>query len=345
MALVEEILLEPRWDGEEFSRSRQRVTNRLQRQSADPNAVAGNAFDRLVYGPDHILAENVLGTLESVESITIDDLRAYYEDNLSPSVASIHVAGDITPEAATTPLSGLGERWAPREVEFPRYQAPDDPGRGRIFFVDVPGASQSVIRVGALALAETDADFFPATVMNLRLGGVFVSRLNQVLREQKGYTYGVASWFSGTDRPGPFSVATGVRSNVTLESVELIRNILAGYGGGFTESDLETTRNYLIRSNARAFETLRAKLGMLEKISGLGFPNDYVVQREQIVREMTLERVRELAEEYVDPGQMVFLVVGDARTQLPRLSALGFGRPILIDRNANPIPDANGRTP
>ncbi len=344
MALVEEILLEPRWDEEEFSRARQRVSNRLRRQSADPNAIAANAFNRLIYGPDHILSENVSGTLESVESITIDDLRAYYEDYVSPSVASIHVAGDITREASTGALAGLGERWAHRDVEFPRYQAPDDPGRGRIFFVDVPGASQSVIRVGALALAETDADFFPATVMNLRLGGVFVSRLNQVLREQKGYTYGVSSRFSGSDRPGPFSVATGVRSNVTLESVELIRNILSGYAGGVTESDLEATRSYLIRSNARAFETLRAKLGMLEKISALGFGFDYVVQREQIVREMTLERVRELAGRYVDPQRMVFLVVGDARTQLPRLSALGFGRPILIDRNAQPVRDTNGRT-
>ena len=331
MALVEEILLEPRWDGDEFSRARQRISNRLRRQSADPNAIAANAFNRLIYGKDHILSANVLGTQESVESITIDDIRTYYQDYVSPSVASIHIAGDITQEVAIAALSGLGQRWASRDVEIPRYQVPDDPGRGRIFFVDVAGASQSVIRVGALALAETDPDFFPATVMNLRLGGVFVSRLNQVLREQKGYTYGASSRFSGSDRPGPFSVTTGVRSNVTLESVELIRDILAGYAGGLTESDLEATRNYLIRSNARAFETLRAKIGMLEKISALGFPLDYVVQREQIVREMTLDRVRELAEQYVDPRRMVFLVVGDARTQLPRLAELGFGRPILID--------------
>ena len=343
MALVEEILLEPRWDGDEFSRARQRVGNRLRRQSADPNAIATNAFNRLIYGPDHILSANVLGTLESVESITIDDLRTYYDNHVSPSVASIHIAGAITPEAAIATLSGLGERWASRDVAFPRYRAPDDPGRGRIFFVDVAGASQSVIRVGALALAETDSDFFPATVMNLRLGGAFVSRLNQVLREQKGYTYAVSSRFSGSARPGPFRVATRVRSNVTLESVELIRDILGEYAGGFTEGDLEATRNYLIRSNARAFETLRAKIGMLEKINALGFRVDYVVERARIVREMTLDRVRELAERYVDPRRVVFLVVGDARTQLPRLAALGFGRPILIDRNAHPVRSADGQ--
>ena len=331
MALVEEILLEPRWDEDEFTRIRQRTISRLRQQSVDPNAIAANTFNRLIYGTDHILSNNVLGTTESVESITIEDLRDYYQRYVSPSVASIHVVGDISKDGAMASMAGLGARWEAVEVDFPRYELPDGDGSGRIFFVDVPGASQSVIRVGAMALAETDPDFFPASVMNLRLGGAFVSRLNQVLREQKGYTYGASSRFSGSDLPGPFTVGTGVRSNVTLESVELIRNILAGYADGFTPEDLETTQSYLIRSNARAFETLRSKISMLEKISTLGFPLDYVVERERVVENMTLERVRELARRYVDPARMVFLVVGDARTQLPRLSAAGLGRPILID--------------
>jgi zinc protease len=229
-------------------------------------------------------------------------------------------------------MASLGARWGTVKVTFPRFELPSDgDGAGRIFFVDVPGASQSVIRVGAMGLAESDPDFFPATVMNLRLGGVFVSRLNQVLREQKGYTYGASSRFSGSDVPGPFTVGTGVRSNVTLESVELIRGILGGYADGFTREDLHATQSYLIRSNARAFETLRAKLSMLEKISALGLPLDYVAERERVVDNMTLERVRELARRHVDPAQMVFLVVGDAATQLPRLSAAGLGRPILLD--------------
>ena len=331
MALVEEILLEPRWDDDEFTWIRQRTLNRLRQQSADPNAIAVNTFNRLLYGTDHILSSNVLGTTESVESITIDDLRDYFQRYVSPSVASIHVVGDISKDGAMAPLAGLGARWEVVTVGFPRYELPASDGGGRIFFVDVPGASQSVIRVGAMALAETDPDFFPASVMNVRLGGVFTSRLNQVLREQKGYTYGASSRFSGSDLLGPYTVGTGVRSNVTLEAVALIRDILASYSDGFTPEDLEMTQSYLIRSNARAFETLRSKISMLEKISTLGFPLDYVVERERVVHTMTLERVRELARRYADPARMIFLVVGDARTQLPRLSAAGLGRPILID--------------
>ena len=332
MALVEEILLEPRWDDDAFTRIRQRTLNRLRQQSADPNAIAANTFNRLIYGTDHILSNNVLGTTESVESITIEDLRDYYRRYVSPSVASIHVVGDISKDGAIASMAGLGARWEAIEVAFTRYPLPDgDDGGGRIYFVDVPGASQSVIRVGAIALAETDPDFFPASVMNLRLGGVFVSRLNQVLREQKGYTYGASSRFSGSDLPGPFTVGTGVRSNVTLESVELIRDILAGYADGFTPEDLDMTQSYLIRSNALAFETLGSKIGVLEKISSLGLPLDYVVERERVVDNMTLTRVRELARRHVDPARMVFLVVGDAHTQLPRVSAAGLGRPILVD--------------
>jgi zinc protease len=331
MALVEEILLEPRWDEDEFPRIRKRTISQLRQQSADPTAIATNTFNLLIYGTDHILSHNVLGTIASVESIAIDDLRDYYQRYVSPSVANIHVVGDVSQDEATASLAGLGARWTPVEVDAPRYELPAGDRGGRIYFVDVPGASQSVIRVGAMALAETDPDFFPASVMNVRLGGVFVSRLNQVLREQKGYTYGASSRFSGSDRPGPFSVGTGVRSNVTLESVELIRDILAGYADGFTPEDLAATQSYLIRSNARAFETLRAKIGMLEKISTLRFPLDYVAERERVVGRMTLARVRDLARRHVDPARMIFLVVGDARTQLPRLLAADLGQPILID--------------
>ena len=335
MELVEEMLLEPRWDIEAFSQAKQRTINRLRQQSTDPNAIAANTFNRLVYGPDNVLRENILGTTTSVESVTIEDLRNYYESYITPAVADVHVVGDIDRDGAVAAMTGISRRWQGPDVALARQETSTLTKPG-IVFVDVPGATQSVIRIGAMGLAETDPDFFPATVMNLRLGGAFVSRLNQVLREEKGYTYGIASRFSGTDRPGPFTVGTSVRSNVTSESVGLIRDILAGYAGSFTEADLEATKNYLVRSNARAFETLASKIGVLEKISALGLEFDYVVQREQVVRNMTLEDVRALARTYLNPERMVFLVVGDARTQLPGISALGLGTPVLIDQTAAP---------
>ena len=110
----------------------------------------------------------------------------------------------------------------------------------------------------------------------------------------------------------------------------MIKNILHDYAKNFTEADLETTKSFLIKSNARAFETSGAKLDMLNNISKYGFRPDYVREREQIVKSMTVPRIKELSSKYLDPGKMYWLVVGDAKTQLPRLKELGFGDPIVI---------------
>ena len=200
-----------------------------------------------------------------------------------------------------------------------------------MYFYDVPDAKQSVIRFGYPALAQTDKDFYPAFVMNYILGGgSFASRLTQELREGKGYTYGINSVFAGTHSPGPFTIASGVRTNVTLESAQLIKSILHEYPTTFSTADLETTKGALIKSNARAFETAEAKLAMLDNIGKYGWKYDYVKEREAIVKGMTVEQIKALAEKYLDANKMIWLVVGDAKTQLPRLKELGFGEPIVI---------------
>ncbi len=331
MALVEEILLEPRWDEEEFALARERVQNQLRQQEASPNAVATNVFNRLLYGYT-ALGLNSLGTLESVDSMTIDDLKEYYERALSPSVSAFHVAGSVSQADVITSLAGIADRWTPGDVTFPDVPASSEDAAG-LYFVDIPGSSQSVLRIGYLALAENDPEYYPATVMNFRFGGGgFASDLTQVLREGKGYTYGIGSGFNGSDLPGAFQIGSSVRSNVTYESLELIRDMIASHGPTFDAEDLEATTGFLLKSNARRFETLGAKLGVLADMSAYGFPADYVLQREAIVRDMTEERVRELARQYLDGSRMIWLVVGDAETQLERLRGLDMGEPIRVDR-------------
>lgn len=335
MTLLQEILLEPRFDGEEFERSKQRVANTLRQRAASPNGVAGDVFQSLLYG-EHVLAANRLGSLDTIEQITMEDLRDYHASALRPGVAAFHVSGAVARADAVEPLARLGDEWA---GEAPPMPAPPEwsDERAGLYFVDIPNASQSVLRVGYLALAETDRDFWPASVMNFRLGGGgFASDLTQVLREQRGYTYGIRSGFTGSDMRGPFEISSSVRSNVTYEALDLMKSIVETHGDGFDEDDLEATRSFLLRANARAFETGQAKLGLLGAMSAYGFSADYVLERENTVREMSIERVQELASRYLDPQRMVWLVVGDAETQLPRLRALGLGEPVLLDRNGNP---------
>jgi zinc protease len=119
---------------------------------------------------------------------------------------------------------------------------------------------------------------------------------------------------------------------VTFESLELIKDIVEKHGPEFDAEDLEATRSFLLRSNAGAFETLGDKLGLLSDMSAYGFPADYVIQREEVVRSFTIEEARRLSAKYLDPDAMIWLVVGDARTQLPRLAPLGLGEPVTLDR-------------
>jgi zinc protease len=333
MALVEEILLEPRFDPEEFDLARQRVRNTLRQRASSPVALAGDVFGTLLYG-DHILATNPLGSLESIDAIDLEALRAYYDHALTPALAAFHVVGAVTDEEVAASLSGIASRWEGEAVELPPPPA-WEPARAGLYFVDVPNASQSVLRIGYLALAETDDAYYPASVMNFRLGGGgFASDLTQVLREQRGYTYGISSGFSGTDVPGPFQISSSVRSNVTLEALETIKSIVEAHGPEFDAEDLDATKSFLLRANARAFESPGAKLGLLADMSRYGFPADYVLQREQVVRDMTIEQVRELADRFLPADRMVWLVVGDARTQRARLAELGLGRVVMLDRDA-----------
>jgi len=331
--LVQEILLQPRWDEKEFALVKQSVLSQIRQQDAEPNAIASRNFAKLVYGKDDPRSRNILGTTESVNAITIADLQRYYGTNLSPSVARMHVVGALPKAAVTRSLAGLGRAWKAHPVKLPAATAAPAPAPARVYFVDVPDAKQSVLQVGYRALAATDADYYPATVANYILGGGgFASRLTQQLREGKGYTYGINSGFSGSNSAGPFLIASGVRSNVTLESAQLVKQILQDYPATYSAADLETTKNFLVKSNARAFETAGAKLGMLDNISKYGWRPDYVKEREAVVGSMTLPRVQALSRQYLDPSKMVWLVVGDAKTQLPRMKELGFDEPVVIPR-------------
>ena len=333
--LLEEILLQPRWDEHEFTLAVQKVQSQIQQQSASPTAISQNEFNQLLYGQEDIRSKNILGSPESVNSITLNDLQTYYETHFSPSIARMHVVGAVDQVTVLASLAGIVEGWKQQEVMLPTFPDPNPLKASQVYFYDVPNAKQSVLRIGYPALAATHKEFYPATVANYILGGGgFASQLTQVLREQKGYTYGVGSGFSGSKYAGPFAISSRVRSNVTLEAMQLIKEILTQYGPTYTPQDLATTQGFLIKSNARAFETAGAKLQMLQNISAYDWEYDYVQQRETIVKEMTTERVQALAGQYMNPNTMIWLVVGDAQTQLGRLEELGFGAPILL----NPIP-------
>lgn len=337
MDLVAEILLEPRWDEEEFARIKTKTINDIKRREADPNAVVNNVYNKILYGEDHIFSMPTIGTEDAVSKITIQDLKHFYNKNFSPSISNFHVVGAIDKEATLENLNALEKRWEAKEVTIPEYPIPDSRDKASLYFVDIPNAKQSVINIGYLALPRTSADYYPAEVMNYKLGGSFSGNVNLILREEKGYTYGARSGFSGSKIPGPFTASSSVRTNTTGESVSIFRDEISKYKQGISEEDLEFTKNALIKSNARRFETQFSLLGMLQEMSSYDLDPNYIENEEAIIRNMTLERHKELANRYLDESKMAYLVVGDAATQFPQFKEMGFDEVQLLNKEGEEV--------
>ncbi len=328
--LVKEMLLEPRWDEEEFVLLKDRTINGFTRNKANPGYMASSTLDKLMYGEDHILALSAGGTEETVPGIEIDDLKEYYQNYISPSVASLNIAGDIDKDRVVSAFAGIEAEWQAMDIELPEVLIPANPEKSKIYFVDFPGAKQSVIQIGNIAIPRSDADYYPATVINYKLGGSFNGIVNLILREEKGYTYGARTGFSGNKYSGEFSASSSVRTTATLESVQIFKEEMEKYRDGISEEDLNFTKNALLKSNALAFETLGSLLGMLNNISTYNLPFDYVKQQEMFVRNLSVEQHNELAKRLIDPSKMYYVIAGDAKTQLEGLKKIGFGDPVLV---------------
>ena len=336
LELVEEILFEPRWDSKEFDRVKRETIESIKRRSAVPSTIASKVFNKLNYG-EHILSNSTLGTVKSVQSIELNDLKSFVNANLSVDLATISIVGDISRSEAVNAFKQLVDRWDTKDVNFTDYDLPTTNKNAQVYFVDVPNAKQSEIRIGYVSLPITHPDYYSTTVMNMKLGGNFSGDVNMVLREEKGFTYGARTRFTGSKYPGTFTASSGVRSNTTEESVNIFKDLMLNYRDPIDEEDLEFTKNVLLKSNARRFETLGALRGMINYIAVYGAPFDYIKNEEQIIRDMTVKSHNDLVKRYIRPDEMIYLVVGDKATQLNGLKSLGYGDPILLDENGNPV--------
>lgn len=329
IALMKEILLEPRWDSTEFGIALTRNRNRIIQSEAQPATIASNLLNRLMYGPENILAYSQMGTRESIDRISIEDLKKYYESNFSPSVTKIHVAGNITREQAVRAFEGLGREWKPKQVVFKSYDVPANPEKSELWFHDMPGAFQSVVNFGYLAISRDDPDFPKCRFINYRLGGAFTSIFNQILREEKGFTYGARSGFREMKKVAPFTGSTSVRTDATLETMQIFKNEMEKYRQGISEEDLQFIKNSMIRSDALRFETNNSLTGMLVTMTKYGFPEDYVRKESDVIRGMTVEEHRAIAQKYILPDRMYYVIVGDAATQLKEVEKAGIAKPQL----------------
>ena len=311
VALVTEVLTAPRFEASEFGRVRDAALTTIEARRANPSVVASLAYEASLYGA-HPAARPVVGTPDTVAALSLDDLRARHAA-MTAAGLRVHVAGDVTPEAARTAFAPLAAAiGGDAEPVLP----PADPApRPRVVFIDVPGSKQSVIRAGRLTVPADDPAHERLVFANEKLGGGIGGDLAQTLRIEKGYTYGAYSSVGRGRIARPFTIRTSVRANATEASLDLLAEMLRAYPETFGEPEAALTRNKIIKDAARAQESLTAKLGILDRKATYGLEDDLVEARQRRLLATPPNAMAEAAAAIMNPAEMVWVVVGDGATQ------------------------------
>ena len=334
VALVQEVLTDPRWETSDFDRVKSAALTGIKGREANPNAIAAGAFNQLLYGGEHPYGRPAGGNVQTVSSLNMDDLKTAHSQ-LMNGFAVMHVVGDIDSTRAAKAMQPLADVFSP-DIDQTETQYDSEPmENGKVFFIDVPGSKQSVLRIGKLTAATGDADFNKIRFTNEKLGGGISGDLAQVLRIEKGYTYGAFSNIPNGPVARPFTIGTSVRANATKASLETIRDMVRAYGPEFDEAAMETTKLKLIKENTRAFESLGAKLGTLRNISRYNLSPRYVEDEQAELVEMKVEDFQRIAAEYLQEDEMIYVIVGDKETQFGPVSefaeAAGKGAVVELD--------------
>lgn len=337
MSLVTEMLTQPRWDSEAYDIVKNRRLTSIKQSKTRPQLVSINALRKQLYGKSHPRSFPVGGTIESVNQITMKDLKDHFYKYISPKDAHIHIVGDINKENAKQALNKLESSWNGESVKIPKVSNVEIPSEPRLYFIDIPSAKQSAITIGKPIVKGSDLDHYKIQVVNNRLGAGSSARLFQTLRIEKGYTYGAYSNISENQFQSTFLAYGQVRSNVTLESLEIFRELIRDYSKTFEESDLEKTKNLLIKQNTRRFETLSNLLDMLDSMTRFQLKESYIEEQQETLVKMNLDEIRDLANQYLNENNMIYVIAGDSKTQLSQVKEFGYGEPILLDRDGNKV--------
>ncbi|MDZ4757496.1 MAG: pitrilysin family protein [Bacteroidota bacterium] len=320
-----EKIMEPKFDLADFSRVKNRLMESIANQSTQATTMASQLFAKLVYGPNNINALPADGTVASLKNITIDDVKDFYKKYLNSSNMYITVVGDIEQPNALQALAFV------RMLPSTNYDMPATPKeyqtqKTKLYLIDKPGAAQSEIRVGYLALPyDAYGVYYKCTVMNYVLGGAFNSRINLNLREKNGWTYGARSSFSGGSTAGPFSVSAGVKKNATDSAIlEIIKELEHYKQQGITIEEMNFTKNALMNAEDLKYETNGAKLGYLNTVATYNLTPQFMMQKFQTLQQLSESAITRLAGEYLPVDQMYIVVVGDKKTILPGLEKLGY---------------------
>ena len=321
-----DVVLRPTFPEGELERVRNERLARLAQDLDEPRALATHAFSRVIFGEAHPWGSPLLGTPRTLGRMARADVLRFYQEHYHPGCATLVVAGDVEPDALKALLERTFGTWQRRAWEAPALPQPPPISGPRVYVVDRPGAPQSEIRVGRVAVSRETEDYFPLTVMNTVLGGSFTSRLNSRLREEKGYTYGAGSGFSMRRCPGPFVAQAAVHTPVTDDAVLDFLLEIERMGEDLVGTDeLERAKSYIALRLPQRFETVSDVTARLSEVVLYDLPEDYFAGHVDRVMAVTAEDVRAAARKHLPMERMVVVVAGDRSQVQGPLEALGLG--------------------
>lgn len=334
LSLMADCVVRPRLAEADFDRVRQLRLTRLVQIRDMASAIADRAIMQLVYGA-HPYAHMALGTEEALRQMTIEDVRAFHERIYAPGVATLVASGEISPrefqKMAVEAFDGWEKGSAPVTPD-PALAAPPSAPAHRLALVNKTGAAQSEIRIGEVGLTRSTPDYHPLIVLNMILGGQFVSRINMKLRQEKGLTYGARTAFDFRRGRGPFILQTSVQSDATAEAVQdAIDEIHAiQTGRPPTEEEVDVAKAALTRGFARNFETAEQVARAMAQLLLYGLPDDYFDTFAEKVGEVDVDRTRQVASAHLDPAKLATAIVADAAIVGPQLTRAGLGEPMPL---------------
>ncbi|MGZ4809131.1 MAG: M16 family metallopeptidase [Thermoanaerobaculia bacterium] len=323
IAILADVTLRPMLPAEELERLRNERLTELMQQRDEAGAIAGKRFAKLLYGTG-AYGNSIIGNPESVARITLDDIRAFYGKHFLPNNSAIVVAGDMSNDVLDRIEKTFGQ-WK-RGSEPPRPKiSPLSLESSRVYIIDRPQAVQSEIRIGHLGVARKSDDYFPISVMNALLGGVFNSRINLNLRERHGYTYGARSTFAFRRDAGPFVISAPVRNEVTRESVvEVIEELRRIRSGDIEDQELNDTKSYLMGVFPATVQTASDIASRLVDMELYDLPEDYFDRYRENIDAIGKDDIVRVARRYINPDRTLIVIVGNASQIREPLGTLGY---------------------
>jgi zinc protease len=336
--ILADILVNPTFPENGLERLRGQRLVQLTQARAQPGAIANRVFPRIVYGSDHPYGRVV--TEESLKAVTRADLVAFHKAYYQPGRALITVVGDTTAATVKPVIEKSLAAWT-KGGERPSFTFPpvSAPKATTIFLVDKPGAAQSTFAIGRPGPPRNTPDFYALQVMNTMLGGMFQSRLNANIREEKGYSYGVTSSFGYGKGPGPFRTGGDIvteKSDAAL--VEFMKELKGIIGGRpITDEELTTAKDALIQRLPATFASVSSINSALTTLWVQNLPDDYYQQYTKRVAAITRDDVLRVAKQYVTVDNLAIVIVGDRKVIEGPLKATNIAPIVYYDIEGNPV--------